>query len=227
MSGTVAPYITRNGLIMCLDAGNIKSYPKSGTSWRDLSNQNINYSLINGPTYDTANGGNILFDGSDDYVEPSTDFVISTGPRTIFFWIKSTDDTTIRGIIGARVSTTGWGLAHNYGLPGRILYFHQNPGGGSIDSLGYDITLNEWNNYAITYDSTSGIMKLYKNGVYAKQTTGNGDGVTTSATKIRVGSGSGHGQFKGNIGLVHAYNRALSDSEISQNYRATKIRYGL
>jgi hypothetical protein len=54
------PNIVTNGLVMALDAANPKSYPGSGTVWRDISRTGANGTLINGPTFDSGNGG-VLF----------------------------------------------------------------------------------------------------------------------------------------------------------------------
>ncbi len=60
MSVAAGPNIIEKGLVLCLDAGNKKSYPGSGTVWRDLITSN-NGALTNGPTYSSANGGSIVF----------------------------------------------------------------------------------------------------------------------------------------------------------------------
>ena len=57
-----------NGLVLALDAANTKSYPGSGTTWTDLSGRGNTGTLTNGPTYSSANGGSIVFDGTNDYV---------------------------------------------------------------------------------------------------------------------------------------------------------------
>ena len=63
-----SPKIVTNGLVLCLDAGNTKSYPGSGTAWTDLSGRGNNGTLTNGPTYSSTNGGSVVFDAVDDYV---------------------------------------------------------------------------------------------------------------------------------------------------------------
>ena len=64
-----SPSLVTSGLVLCLDAGNPKSYPGSGTTWTDLSGRGNHGTLVNGPTFNSANGGSIVFDGSNDYVE--------------------------------------------------------------------------------------------------------------------------------------------------------------
>ena len=61
-----APIVT-DGLVFYVDAGNSNSYPGSGTTWTDLAGSNDG-TLTNGPTFDSGNGGSIVFDGTDDYV---------------------------------------------------------------------------------------------------------------------------------------------------------------
>ena len=64
--------IVQDGLVLNLDAGNTASYPGSGTTWFDLTSNNNDGTLINNPTFDSTNGGSIVFDGIDDYVSFST-----------------------------------------------------------------------------------------------------------------------------------------------------------
>jgi hypothetical protein len=59
--------IVTNGLVLALDAADKNSYPGSGTTWRDMSGNNSNSTLTNSPTFNSANGGSIVFDGVDDY----------------------------------------------------------------------------------------------------------------------------------------------------------------
>ncbi len=62
-----SPSIVTDGLVLCLDAANSRSYPGTGATWTDLKGGN-NGTLENGPTFDAANGGSIVFDGTDDIV---------------------------------------------------------------------------------------------------------------------------------------------------------------
>ena len=68
MSINYNPRIVTDGLVLLLDAGNTKSYPGTGTTWTDISRNGNNGTLTNGPTFDSANGGSLVFDGVDDYV---------------------------------------------------------------------------------------------------------------------------------------------------------------
>jgi hypothetical protein len=60
--------IVTDGLVMNLDAGFVGSYPTTASTWYDISGNNNSGSLTNGPTFNPANSGSIVFDGADDFV---------------------------------------------------------------------------------------------------------------------------------------------------------------
>jgi len=74
MAFSYSPKIATDGLVLCLDAANNRSYPGSGTAWTDLSRGGNNGALTNGPTFNSANGGSIVFDGTNDYVQVTSPF---------------------------------------------------------------------------------------------------------------------------------------------------------
>jgi len=86
----IASGVVTNGLVLALDAGISRSYSGIGTTWTDLSGNGKNATLINGPTYSSANGGSIVFDGSNDYAEISNASTLGgfTGDFSIEFWFK-------------------------------------------------------------------------------------------------------------------------------------------
>jgi hypothetical protein len=83
-----SPRIVTDGLVLCLDAANPKSYPGSGITWGDVSGQNHTGTLTFGPSYSVSNGGTISFDGSNDYV--STTFNTALADFTICCWFRKT-----------------------------------------------------------------------------------------------------------------------------------------
>ena len=92
-----SPRIVTDGLVLCLDAANSRSYPKTGTTWTDRSTSGNNGTLTNGPTFDTNNGGSIVFDGSNDSVVTS-DFDLDY--ISIFTWFKPTNFSAYREVVG-------------------------------------------------------------------------------------------------------------------------------
>ena len=242
MSFHYSPKIITEGLVLYLDAANTHSYPGVGTTWSDLSRSENTGTLINGPTFNSANGGSIVFDGTNDLVEITgieniTSFSISvwfkmTGPGNTggftntyynsLFGINSVTNPTTRRIL---VSTsTNPSIAE-----GRILvqmggsnYFSDNT------SIGITTT-NAWNNVVYTFAANT--ARLYINGIV--QTSQSNSGVTfpfVSDSKLYVGAYSNPivaYAMLGNIAQTQIYNRALSATEIRQNYNATKTRFGL
>ena len=88
MSANGGPDIITNGLVLHLDAADIKSYPRTGAVWYDRSGNGNNGTLTNGPTFDSGNGGGIVFDGVDDrgtFTSP----IASNSPQTYEVWVKA------------------------------------------------------------------------------------------------------------------------------------------
>jgi hypothetical protein len=92
MSFVHSPKIITEGLVLSLDAGNVKSYPGSGTVWTDKSGYGYNGALTNGPTFNSSNGGSIVFDGTNDFINVSTGFTFANGTanKTMEVWFRPT-----------------------------------------------------------------------------------------------------------------------------------------
>ena len=83
--------IVTDGLVLNLDASMLASYPKTGTTWNDISGNEKNGTLTNDPTFNSENGGSIAFDGSNDYIEISPNGTTSgfnVQSFTIDMWVK-------------------------------------------------------------------------------------------------------------------------------------------
>jgi hypothetical protein len=95
------PEINESGLVLCLDAGNTKSYPGSGTTWTDLSGNGNTGTLVNGPTYSSANGGSIVFDGSNDYIQTNFNYSLTSSNTefTCAAWYKCFPEANSGGLI--------------------------------------------------------------------------------------------------------------------------------
>jgi hypothetical protein len=85
--------IVTSGLVMNLDAGFTPSYPRQGTTWYDVSGNDYNGALTNGPTFNSANGGSIVFDGVDDYANNSNPSSLQNQNLTVSMWIKPSTAT--------------------------------------------------------------------------------------------------------------------------------------
>jgi hypothetical protein len=216
--------VTTNGLILWLDAGNYGSYNGSGTTWYDISGSVNDTSLLNGPTYSTDGGGSILFDGTND-VGQVTIGNIPTGDaaRTISVWVKyiayGSDFYSICGYGAEQASRTfDLGIAHASQKVFLDVY-----GAGGIQTTS-TVSPNVWFNVTGVYTGTQ--LRLYLNGSLENSNTFT---INTASSVFRIAdmTWSSPGLLNGNIGNVIFYNRALSDSEVLQNFNAQRGRYGV
>ncbi len=214
------PNIVTDGLVLYLDAANVKSYVSGSTTWADISGNGRNGTLTNGPTYSSANGGNIVFDGSNKRAILTTPFGQS-GFTTVSTWynrVEGSSSTTWRTLL----ATTSTNVHHLISQdPSRVLGLWD----GSFRSFGYTPLIDgKFHNYTVIYQS--GInATLYVDGIFISTIT-----IVLNLTTSPIGSignwNSGN-YWVGNIAQTLIYNRALSAQEILQNYNATKTRFGL
>ena len=221
-----SPRVVTDGLVLCLDAASRESYPGSGTVWRDLARSN-NGTLINGPTFSSANGGSIVFDGTDDYVTLSnTQIAPGTGAFTWNFWVKLNDLDNLSILFSGTGSNTEYGVI--FLVPtGEGLGYYAN--GYRIQD---DNTLFGLNWLYVSFVGSGGAdgsrnLKLYRNTIQAGSTYTNNYNFTSTTPIIGANHDSFSELMRGNISNVSYYNRALTPTEIQQNYNATKGRYNL
>lgn len=219
---------TDNPIQFYLDAGNSKSYPGTGTVWNDLSINGNNGTLTNGPTYSSANGGSIVFDGVNDYVTTSnTNLAASfTGDMTAEVWFKisATSSDWVRVIgTGGNTGNRTFGLWYNN--PGNYLLW-QRYGGPADPSILITsaLSLNTWYYFAATTSGTA--HALYLNNSKIGTATASGPW-TASSENITLGYAGFHAYINGNIALGRLYGKGLTSSEILQNYNANRGRFGL
>lgn len=221
MGLTHSPKIVTNGLVLALDAANNKSYPGSGTTWTDLSGNGNTGTLTNGPTFSSANGGIIVYDGVDDTV--TCNLVTSDANNvTMEAWFKATTLPGDRGLIyNGNGGSNGYGLQFGAcGATSTTLYVFF--GGVSCNVVSYaGMTTNVWYQAVYTRTTTPSTSNiLYINGI-SRSTN------TTSNPNAPAGSTLISSAFNGNIAIARIYNRALSATEVLQNYNTTRIRFGL
>lgn len=236
MSGRISytGNIVTNGLVLNLDAGKLDSYPRSGTTWRDISGNGNNGTLLNGPTFINENGGIFSFDATDDRCR----FVASTftagAPQqgTFSLTVKMPPlDTTVQTVIFADGGTTNsliyffrnefW-TVNQYAW---LIYYTTTTGNDAILPA-YTYSPNVWHNTVMTFSST-GQYKTYINGTLRNTTNATNfvswNRVGTNLPELRPSSAVG----AGSIGSFQYYNRVLSDAEVSQNFNALRGRYGI
>tara|TARA_R110002096_G_scaffold120316_1_gene260637 strand:+ start:866 stop:1546 length:681 start_codon:yes stop_codon:yes gene_type:complete len=225
MAINAGPDIVEDGLVLCLDAANINSYPKTGTTWTDLKGGN-NGTLNNGVTFDAGNGGSFLFDGANEYAEFNG--VSATSNATVMFWWNMPNGISDTNTVHHRM----WSIDGNYECR-----TSRNPNHGSgRGSIMYDIGSTRivytarrnwdagvWYSLALTHNYSENYLKIYTDGALTDSSTfvTNPNGLGSS---LQVG-GKGSEPMYGDIASFFIYNRALTAKEIKQNYEATVGRY--
>jgi hypothetical protein len=216
--------VVTNGLVLNLDAANIKSYVSGSTTWRDLSGNNNSGSLVNGPTFSSANGGSIVFDGSNNYVNidntPSINLEASSFSLEVWAYNNNLDTNTWRTVITKNRAGAGGGTILGIWRNNLGGWHFRNNQSANTSALA---TPNAWSYLCLTVNSSTTTAVGYVNAVSSVSFTSIG----TNGTNPYLIGGWGLEHFNGNISNIKLYNRALSAAEVLQNYNAQKSRFNL
>jgi hypothetical protein len=217
MAFNYSPKIVTDGLVLYLDAANPKSYPGSGTVWRDISRTGANGTLINGPTFDSGNGGSIVFDGVNDMVEiPNPINQLNLQQEwSVMSWINVTNKTLQILIDG--INNDLWISYTN--SDSSLLYLNGLP--NDYYMYGNDLTDIGWVLVTFRFKNSTGDRTIYRN-INNISTSGPNQTSTPSGilSTLRIGSG-----LQGKLANVLIYDRYITNNELIQNYNATKTRY--
>jgi|SRR5210317_1614824 len=230
MSYSYGKSIVTDGLVFYVDAANENSYPGTGTTWSDLIGGNDG-ALTNSPTYSSANGGSIDFDGANDYVGGTG---ISNGggsgtAQSYNIWFK-TDVLDVPGLSQGLFFWDQYNGIAIYDVTGEL--FIQTRGDNSIGDFSPTptATVNTWHN--VVFNFNQGVSyECWLDGVsFGSVATSDTSNEPTSSQIWSIGSRINDSNnyldyCNGNIAIVQAYNRALTTSEILQNYNALKNRF--
>jgi hypothetical protein len=234
------PRIVTNGLVLALDVGNTKSYPGSGTTWSDLIGSN-NGTLTNGPTFDSGNGGSIVFDGSNDYGRIDSFSSDSNSALSVFCWVYPKDlaeqqfeGNYLNWIINKRntisPNSNSWQFVTRNSYP--IASMWDNSGtsitpSAASQAVNSSLQLNRWYYVGFVTDGVNGgFLNNYINESlnFSGTLTGN-RGIETKPIDIGKAGWTNGFYWNGNIAQVSIYNKALTAAEVEQNYNALKGRY--
>jgi hypothetical protein len=215
--------------VFYLDASSPSSYfsPISSTIWKDISGNRITGSLINGPTFNSANEGNFVFDGADDYV--SVNGSVTTSTATFISWIKRNGTQgQYDGILFSRstvVITDATGI--NFNTSNQLGYHWNGTTSTYLWNSGLTIPDSTWCMCAVAVSTSSATAYLGQSSGITTSTN-NVSHTSSTLSNILVARDSFESRyFNGNIAIAQIYNRALSAQEVLQNYNATKTRFGL
>lgn len=236
LAASQTPLVVTGGLVLNLDASNSTSYPGTGTAWTDLSGNGNNGTLIGGLSYNSTEGGSVVFSGSNsnDYVSVANSASLNlTTAGTLSIWIKpnSLTQQSLTNLIGRTIDGAPNGQSYYlYWTGGNITGIIQN--GGTYNSISTPVpTVLGWYNYVFSWGN--GYLKLYKNGVQVSTPVTkivDAQSLTTTVNiggSIFEGAGGYQNSFNGKIPIVQIYNRDLSVSEVLQNFNNTRSRFGL
>lgn len=236
MSGIINGNIVRNGLVLCLDAANPKSYSGSGTVWRDLA-QNLTFNSQGTQTPFTTLNGVPCFDfNGSGYWECGTNFSLVDlgGDCTILMWFYCQTMAVRRTIFekaGTSFASYQQEIAVTWETTNEFSYYSRQSPDYDFASTATN-TLNAWNMVGIkmsTGKTTTARTGFYsKNGsAWAANYTSRSNTALVAAGAIRIGSGYAGTVTDGYISTVHCYNRMLTDAEVLQNFIAARGRFGL
>jgi hypothetical protein len=234
MATRYTPKIVTDGLVLCLDAGNPKSYPGSGTVWSDLSRNNNTATAYGSPLFSTDGKGCFDFAGATGtYSGDSTlgftfgsNMVPTTGNFTFECWVKNV--TNASGQTGM-FSNAGGADGYRFGVGYDGVYYLIGPN-YTESGISFTSSLDSalWYHIVATWDRTSAYrINVYRNGSYQ-----NYGSMPSTQTAIQNGApgivrSPCCGIYKGKLAVMKVYNKLLTETEILQNFNAIKGRFGL
>lgn len=231
MAGRIAYYggIVKDGLIFDLDAAKLDSYPRTGILWSDVSGNQNNGTLVNGPTFNSDNGGSIVFDGVNDYVN-FTPITFSNSSYTLEMF------GNIKGLLESSANRRSiFGNSSYAGEFSNTTTYFTNITVNSVDtyfnfifSSAGSIITGQTFHWVFTLDFTTKNVFMYFNGTRITSANTQLNSYTNiSTTFTRFGIWQTVRPYIGNLYSTRIYNRALTQQEVTQNYNATKGRFGL
>jgi hypothetical protein len=232
------PKIVKDGLVLALDAADTNSYPRTGTTWTDLSGNGYNGTLTNTPTFSTANFGNFTFNGTTQYVDVAntgTTLQFANTTFTVSLWIKTSSSASGTQLIskGATPSSGGWTIQLN--SDGTVT-------GTTKGSTGFNtynrtsvaiVNDNTWKNIVVIYTTNTTTLASNTTSIYINGNLSNGTGTlgtiiyATTTDTVQIARRPTGNYWAGSWANTQIYNRALTTTEVLQNYNATKSRFGL
>ena len=224
--------IVKDGLVFHIDAANSSSYPGTGTAALNIAGLGATGSLLNGAGFGISSGGSFIFDGTNDYIDCGTDSITDLATTTmtaeVMFQTTGTPNRPHlinRGINGGQGQFAFISEATN---PPTMRLYLDTGSGWLLAAVGSTtIQNNQWVYAAAVYNGSNAY--IYVNGVLDTFSAFSGTLRSVPSNSVTVGffTGSGAHYLNGKISYARLYNKALSSTEILQNYNALKGRYGL
>jgi hypothetical protein len=223
-SSSAYPAIISDGLVLNLDASSRKSYRTPGATWRDLSINNISATLSNGPTFNSSNSGSIVFDGVDDRITLGTPTALTalfgTNAVSVEVWLRRSANITSQKI----VFDSGTNEYIQMDINSNQLSFAIGTPTSVRSARSATLDLDVWYHYVGVYNGTT--ITTYLNSVQSSQIAQTGN-IATDSGGFFIASYTSGFNFPGRIASVKVYNKALSSTEVTQNFNAQRRRFGI
>ena len=228
--------IVTDSLFFCTDAANTKSYSGSGTTWSDISGKGFTGTLTNMTASNHTSGvsGYFTFDGTNESVSFSGSAKVSIPPLTISAWIKrdGNQDSWASPITGRQTSPSSHCFNFNVYNNDELRHNWENQSASWNYDASITIPNNEWVMCAVSVTSSAATLYMFKlDGTIssATNTTTHNSGTFPydAAGEFNIGQDNNGGSryFDGDVSMGLVYSRALSQTELKQNFDATKHRY--
>jgi hypothetical protein len=223
--------IVTDGIVLSVDAYNIKSYVNGNTDTYNLVSNNVSGgTLLNGVGYDENTW---TFDGVSDYIDfGAATPILNLSNWTFGVWVRADVGTTGNWYIGGSGDSTGGTGTKDERVNFGILWRYENnfvdvrsSTGTAFKIARYSInpTLGEWHYFVNTYDGSN--LRLWIDGVNVA-TLNESFTPYTSSNKFVIGDDAVNSRpLNGNVSNFHIYNRALTTEEVNQNYESQKWRF--
>jgi hypothetical protein len=233
------PNIVTDGLVLCLDAANKRSYPGTGTTWRDLSGNNYDFSLVNSPGFGKhRNTPCFTFSGSNDYALRSGSIDYDVGTSGSVSVVMASINGTNFGSCSRLFSLGASGSNNDYSSYFTTascnqskfgLWYRNNPANFYPTS---DFKQADDRYFIVTYtwDTSTGTYKIYVNGSQESSTSGTGNpfnytGIVTMGVGVNSGSLAENSYVR--VSCVWLYNKTLTAAEVRRNFNVMRHRFGI
>jgi len=215
------PVLPTDGLVLLLDAANKRSYPGTGTTVVDLSGTGNNSTLVNSPTYSTANGGMWSLNGTTQRIDVTNNDNLRITVGTIGAWFRANSGNS--GFNGIITKQSAWGLFVQDNV--LITYDWST---SSSRSTGITVGNDQWNLAVLSFTETTGTPSnnatVYLNGASVLTATVK---TNNQSTGVQIGDGNASQNLGGDVSMGFIYNRVLPASEVFQIFNAHRGRYGI
>jgi len=222
MGCSSGPDIIQDGLVFCLDAASVRSYPGTGTICTDLKNGYIG--TFQNMDATNFSDGSLNFDGTNEYISFSDTGLTIGSDCSVFVWFKPNLYTS-SPIILFNAGDVNDNRIFNFDVRNNLtLVGHKRSNGSLWVQTSTAPNNNEWNIVGSTYGNPS--LKLWLNNeVLASRSADSSTGPVDDRVWLGRWVSNIAYAYQGAVSRIVIYNRELSADEVRQNYLSTKERF--